>query len=143
MTENIHYLDNTYKDALGLLVEARNYIAYRQKKDEQDLPPRIRIQISLETMRLTTRLTQVMAWALAQRAAGNKELEWTKAISDEFGLDGKDVCHDNRGEENGDIPDALRSLLGRSRLLYLRVERLHSSAQERFHYEQQFAPQQK
>ena len=62
------FLMKVYDDAMALIVEARNYIAHRQAADVAELSPEARLLVSQETLRVTSRLTQAMAWLLFQRA---------------------------------------------------------------------------
>ena len=48
----------------------------------------------METMRLTTRLTQVMAWTLAPRAVHSEELTPEEGASRAYQLSGQAVCLD-------------------------------------------------
>lgn len=120
---SIAFLGNTYDDALGLLVEARNYLA-RLPPGRPEEPPHLRLQISYETMRLTARLTQIMAWLLAQKAVHGGELTREEAQGGVCSLDAKAVCLDPSSSANQELPPGLRSLLDRSYGLYLRVYRL-------------------
>jgi len=120
----IAFLNSTYTDALTLLVEARNYITYRQDVEERGLSPSQRVRISFETMRLTTRLTQAMAWLLAQRAVQQGEFTQSQAVGPEYALGGHDICLDVGAHDQDLLPEGLRSLLDRSLELYRRVDRL-------------------
>ncbi len=75
-------------------------------------------------MRITCRMTQVMAWLFCQRAvqAGEMPMEW--ALSDQFALSGEAVCLDDRWTEDRRLPSAIRGLLDRSLRLYIRIGRL-------------------
>jgi regulator of CtrA degradation len=73
---------------------------------------------------VTSRLTQTMAWLLAQKAVHAGELTITEAASDDYALSGGEICLDPSGPDNGDLPHGLRSLLERSYHLYVRVARL-------------------
>ena len=123
MSGSIAFLGSTYDDALGLVVEARNYLAHMPPGRPGD-PPSVRLQISYETMRLTARLTQAMAWLLAQKAVHAGELTPDEARAEIYALNPKAVCLDPSSSENEALPPGLRSLLDRSHRLYLRVYRL-------------------
>lgn len=126
MPGSVAFLNKTYDDAMALVIESRNYIAYRQALDERDLAPNIRLQISLETMRVTARLTQVMAWLLVQKAVDGGELTREQAMVEALALSGEAICLDNAAEELEGVPNGLKSLLERSHALYLRISRLDS-----------------
>lgn len=118
------FFHKTYDEAMALLIEARNYIAYHEAVDQRSLPPHVRLQVSYQSMRVTSRLTQVMAWLLAQRAVYAGELTWEQLTSEEFALAGGQVCDDPSGPEDETLPAGLRKLLERSYHLYVRVSRL-------------------
>jgi regulator of CtrA degradation len=124
------FFDKTYDEALSLLVEARNYFAYREQEDVRPLPPEARLLVSQETMRVTSRLTQVMAWLFCQRAVQNGEVSPEWALSEEFALGARDVCTDDSWSADERLPVAVRSLLDRSLQLYTRVGRLDSMMRE-------------
>lgn len=120
------FLDKTYDEAMTLLVEARNYVAYQEAADAEGLDATARLLVSQETMRITTRLTQVMAWLFGQRAARDGEITEAEALGEAYELGGAGVCLDDSFTRDDRLPPAVRSLLDRSRNLYLRVQRLES-----------------
>lgn len=125
------YVERTYDEAMALLVEARNYLAYREPTDDRALGPDMRLVACYESMRVTSRLTQVMAWLLAQKAVQAGEITEHEAVSDRFALSGSGICLDVAGQGNMDLPAGLRSLLDRSHRLYLRVSRLEAMVRSR------------
>jgi len=118
------FFNRTYDETMALLVETRNYIAYHEAKDQKGLPPHVRLQVSCESMRVTSRLIQAMAWLLAQKAVHAGELTPRQAASEEYALSGGDICADESGADIEALPTGLRSLLERSHKLYMRVARL-------------------
>ncbi|HYH38255.1 MAG TPA: DUF1465 family protein [Azospirillum sp.] len=125
------FFNGTYDETMALLIEARNYIAYHESGDHRGLPPHVRLQISYESMRVTSRLTQVMAWLLAQKAVHAGEISQEVAASEEFALSGGEICSDPSGPDNEELPSGLRSLLERSHRLYMRVHRLDEQFRDR------------
>ena len=118
------FLKKLYDEAYALLVESRNYFAFRQDQDVSGLASDTRLLISQETMRITCRLTQVMAWLFCQRAVenGEKPPEW--ALAEEFALGGQDVCLEDSWVDDTRLPTAVRGLSERTLSLYIRVGRL-------------------
>jgi len=116
------FFSRTYDDAFALLVAARDYIT------EGTRPPSDRPALSLvhsvETLRLTTRLTHIMAWLLVQRAVHAGEISREEARGERFRLDGREVCLEEGAENTAALPTRLRELLRDSRRLYQRVARL-------------------
>jgi regulator of CtrA degradation len=131
MPSSSAFLNKTYDDAMALVIESRNYIAYRQALDERDLEPSIRLQISLETMRVTARLTQVMAWLLVQKAVEGGELTREQAMVEALALSGEVICLDTAAHDLEGVPNGLKSLLDRSHALYLRISRLDGQIRRR------------
>lgn len=124
MVSQTFFFNGPYDETMTLLIEARNYIAFHDAAEHRKLSPQVRLQISYESMRVTSRLTQVMAWLLAQKAVHAGEITKAKGASADFALSGGEVCSDGAGPDNEDLPVGLRSLLERSHRLYMRVERL-------------------
>ena len=121
------YFSALHDEAFSLLVEARNYIAAARRQwslDAQSKPDYL--DFTLETMRLTTRLTQVMAWILAQKAVHSKELTPAQGASRVYRLSGQAVCLDNETGQADHLPPQLRALLQRSYDLYCWVNRLEN-----------------
>ena len=114
-----------YHEALDLLSEAHTYISYRQALDETKVPADQRLLMSYETMRLTARLTQIMAWLMMQRAVQQGDM-----TMDEVGFDpaievSADVLSlDEREIEESELPRGLKYLMEKSHNLYVRIKRL-------------------
>lgn len=117
------YFSRTYDETMGLLHEARSCII--RHGDEPAMSVEARLTFSRETMRLTTRLTSVMAWLLAQRAVHAGEMSPQHAASEAHALTARDLCL--READDGEtalLPGELQLLLEKSRGLYQRVARL-------------------
>lgn len=118
------FFSRTYDEAFDLLVEARDYLADREPIDRRGMTPDDRLVANCEAMRLTSRLTQIMAWLLIQKAVHAGELSSYEAAADEHRLAGQSVCLTRRPVIDISMPRHLQSLLDRSYQLYTRVERL-------------------
>ncbi len=118
------YFRGTYKEAFDLLVEARNYVEHHVPAFKYSRDPPDRFAMTTETMRLTSRLTQVMAWLMAQRAVQEGEIEAAEFVDDKYRLEGHDVCLKRAIEDMEDLPDGLGDLMDRSYDLYNRIMRL-------------------
>jgi len=57
-----------YREALALADEAQSYFDVAEHGDRRCIDPLARITFSCESLKVTTRLTQVVAWLLTQRA---------------------------------------------------------------------------
>src|SRR3546814_8030342 len=87
-------------------------------------------------MRLTSRLVQVMAWLLVQKAVHAGEIDDSEAGDPKRRLGGHDVCAEPGPWDVSNLPKGLRGLLNRSLARYNRVARLDemvhiSASQER------------
>ena len=119
------YFRGTYDEAFDLLVEARNYVrndvvAFKYADDPPDP-----LAMTQETMRLTSRLTQVMAWLMAERAMHEGEIDEQEFIKDKYRLEGHEVCLKRALDDMEDeLPEGLNDLMERSYNLYRRILRL-------------------
>jgi regulator of CtrA degradation len=120
----VAFFGRTYEDALALTQAARDYIA-GARRVAKDLAPGDALAFSVESMRLTTRVVQVMAWCLARKAIFAGELDGGAATIERFALSGRDVCLGGAEKaDNPSLPERFRALLSESRALYVRVLRL-------------------
>lgn len=117
------FFSRTIDEALALTQEARDYLAEYSTADRSELSQVQQVKYSVETMRLTTRLTYAMAWLLAQRAAHQGELSYEELREEEWRLGGHKICLQNPalGEE---LPTYFRDLVQRSLAFYQRIQRL-------------------
>jgi len=114
----------TYDETLDLIVEARNYMVYSRPPGRRSRISNDNLRFSCEALRVTSRLTQVMAWLMLQRAVQDGEISAQEACDEKNRLSGQSVCLDESGLEDSEIPAGLRSLLNRSLSLYKRISRL-------------------
>ena len=116
----------TYDEALDLIVEARNYMVHLRRTGRRVLPPcgSDSLRVSCEALRVTSRLTQVMAWLMLQRAVQHGEISAVEACEEKNRLSCQSVCLDESAGEDKEIPAGLRSLMRRSLKLYQRISRL-------------------
>lgn len=123
-TQNLALFDRTYAETLALLEEARVFVAAGHW---DDLPSGglINMLSAREALRVTTRLSQVLAWLLARRAVTEGEIAAEEAARDEkWRLGAADICRDRSGDAIKELPDTLHRMLERSYRLYVRVARL-------------------
>ena len=119
------FFGKTYDETMGLLVEVRDYVAHDQKRDREKMAPSAAALLCCEALRVTARLTQVMAWLLAQKAIHAGELSTEEVVERHDRLADIAVC---MAEESEDavvgLPPRFREFLERSHRLYIRVARL-------------------
>ena len=132
MSEPAHateFFGKTYGEAMSLLVEARDYLAHREPLDRGALVMEERLRLCSETMRLTSRVTQIMAWLMTQRAVYEEEITPERALDGHDPLAALEICM--RDDAVDKLPQRLSSLLERSHRLYIRVARLDELARRR------------
>jgi regulator of CtrA degradation len=121
----IAFLDRTYDEALALTHAAQGCIASGLAAPKAGGSISSALTASFESLRLTVRMTQIMAWCLAQKAIFAGELLRDRETVEKFALGARDLCLG--GEEHvadDDLNNTFRNLLDRSRALYVRVLRL-------------------
>ena len=116
------FFSKTYDETYALLVEARDYMSAAQARRRDG--PEHGLVGALETLRLTARLTNIMAWLLVQRAVHAGEIGQRQARAAPYRLGSHRVCSEAGGEDSAALPSRLRELLQRSRKLCQRVARL-------------------
>ena len=114
----------TYDEALALTRELRDYIAHEAPADKAALDHDTQLVASCEEMRVTARMTQVMAWLMLQRAVNDGEIDRNQAAQPDNRLGGQDTCLADPAVDPEYLPDRLADLLARSRNLYERIQRL-------------------
>ncbi|MCH9050964.1 MAG: DUF1465 family protein [Proteobacteria bacterium] len=118
------FFNKTYEEALALMVETKEYIEWHESDDGGLLPDLDRLRLSREAMRVTARLTQIMAWLFAQKAVFVGELTLAEAAAEPYTLSGQEVCAPDDADYRRGLPAKMVDLLDRSHHLYVRVSRL-------------------
>ena len=118
------FFGRTFDEALALTREARDYLRDYGEEESRELSIDIAAHFSVEIMRLTSRLTNMMAWLLVQRAVHQGELTREEVREDDWRLGGADVCLADNGIDPERLPPYLGDLLRRSERLYSRIARL-------------------
>ena len=124
MQTNKATFTRTYDETLDLIVEARDYMRFNQPGKTRGRVPANDLRVSCEALRVTSRLTQVMAWLMMQRAVCEGEITAGEACEEKNRLSGHAVCLDVTAANDDNLPPGLRSLLHRSLQLYQRISRL-------------------
>jgi regulator of CtrA degradation len=123
------FFGKTYDEALGLLVAARDYVALSERPQKARLDMAERLRLCCETMRMTARLTQIMAWLMAQKAIHAGEMTQDELVEKQGPLAEIRICMEP-GQVDG-LPKPLIGLLQRSHNLYLRIARLDGRVREK------------
>ena len=111
MSSAAFFLESTYQEAYDLLVESRDYIETRVPEVRRHASHAYKMVISVETMRLTTRLYL-------------EELTPQQAAKHAYRLGAQKICLDRGRVDYEILPIQLRKLLERSHVLYTRIHRM-------------------
>jgi hypothetical protein len=136
MNSSLVFLNKTQQQTQNLLKFSRDYIKWQAPLDMEKMSPALRFKVTCEAMRVSVRLNQMTVWFLIQRELNENKV--LAAKSDHYTckvLQGKAYV-DSTSENDPDLPVRLRELLHMSRVLYLRVLRLHDAS-----LKQPFSPQ--
>lgn len=120
------FLEQTLEDGVALLIEAKNYMTYQEKKEREGCNLSTGLRIGYQQTRITARLMHGLAWLLGHKAVAAGELTQDQLTDAEWKLGGADECTDLRGHDNEALPKGLRQLLDRSHNFYMRVARLEA-----------------
>ena len=127
-TQPTAFFSRTYDEALDLVEAARCYLNVLEPIDRRSLRAPERVRLCSETMRMTVRLTQIMAWLLSQRAVQAGEISRAEALEDQQVLTEVQVCMMQDEHAWRGLPQRLVALLDKSHRLYIRVARLDELA---------------
>lgn len=124
MLDSASFIEARLKGAHTLLHSTHEYIKWQAPLDVEELDTEIVYKISAEALRVTVRLTQIIAWLMLQKAVLEGEMTQREFLSEEYRvLQGKQ-CLEEGAEHDDDLPPRLRELLKESRELYERILRL-------------------
>lgn len=117
MDRTIHeqVVEDLYTEALALADEARAVFDLRDDTGRGDTSDRVRMAISIEGLRTTTRVMHSLAWLLNQRAYHAGELTRLQMLR-----------HGSLGEERLSDPENMEHLDPAMRALIRDTERLHA-----------------
>ena len=124
------YFANLHNETLALLIESKHYIQSLQSLNQSVSGAIHRtkntdcLDLSVATMRLTSGLTDIMAWTMAQRAVTAGAISAQECASRFFRLSLQSVCFEHDLSIYHDLPEQLRELHQKSHDLYRRVARL-------------------
>lgn len=123
--ERVPVIDRLYRQTLDLTIETRNYMAHHGARGFGIVDPAQQSLASVEALRITSRLTQALAWLMMQKAEEAGEVSQAQARDPAYAPDAPEICMDRRGEDMGFLPPSFHSLLERSHALYIQARNLH------------------
>ena len=128
---NSQVFTDLFRDGMSLVEETASYLDGPGRQESKKLERMASLAYATESMRLTTRLMQLASWLLLHRAVKEGEMSLAQAHKEKAKVK-------LSGSENGEdqniklLPERLRTLIERSRVLQAAVRRLdttmHASA---------------
>jgi len=119
-----HQVEATYRAAMELAQRARAYISDRAGDTLGTPPGEAEAVYAAETMRISTRIMHVVAWAMNRKAVAAGEIDEAEARGPDRRLGGEAIC---RAAPVGDLralPEPVQEMVAASRDLYDRAARL-------------------
>lgn len=132
-TPETAFFSKTFDETVALLEESRTYVSYQAPIELRALTGLDRLRASRDMSRATTRLAEIMAWLLVQKAVHAGELSAAEAASEVWRLSRQPVCLDVPDDYDRPLPPRLAHLLDRTYSLYVRVARLDEMAAREAH----------
>ena len=118
-------VDSLYVEAMVLADEARAYFDSTARDDRLQLEPLARVGFACESLKVTTRLMQVIAWLLTQRGVAAGEISPASAASPERRLGDAPESDEALVEK---LPEPAVALIRSSQELYGRIRRIDEGA---------------
>lgn len=110
-----------FREGMSLVEEAASYLDGPGRRDSRLLPQAEAIAYASESMRLTTRLMQLAAWLLLQRAVNEGDLTISQAQSDKHKVKLTRQELATSGEAFAKLPERLKELALQSQRLQDRI----------------------
>ena len=114
-------VDSLYVEAMVLADEARAYFDSSGRDDRLSLDPIVRVGFACESLKVTTRLMQIIAWLLTQRAVAAGELSRDQARTPERRLG---EAPESEADLLPALPETALMLIRASQELYDRIRRI-------------------
>ncbi len=116
--------DRLFREGMGLVEEAAAYLDGPGRADSRKLNRDLALVYAAESMEVTTRLMQSASWLVVQRAVRENDMTAEEAGDEKYRLSSPGTQHPL---DRVTMPDALCSLIDKSRALYERVWRLDAT----------------
>jgi len=123
---NSQVFSTLFRDGMALVEETASYLDGAGRQESKRLERSVALAYATESMRLTTRLMQLASWLLLHRAVNEGEMSLDQANKEKIKVK-------LSGSEPGDedtmqrLPERLRDLIERSRVLQGKVRRLDAT----------------
>jgi|EndMetStandDraft_5_1072996.scaffolds.fasta_scaffold43251_2 regulator of CtrA degradation len=116
-----------FREGMALVEETANYLDGDGRREAKTLKPFVSLAYATESMRLTTRLTQLATWLLARRAEFNGE-EVPPGTADTTTLL-LPIVRTGSSKGYDELPERLKSLIEGSYKLHEKIYRLVAAQQ--------------
>jgi regulator of CtrA degradation len=123
---NSQAFSTLFREGMALVEETASYLDGPGRQESKRLERSVALAYATESMRLTTRLMQLASWLLLHRAVNEGEMSLDQANEEKIKVK-------LSGSEPGDedtikrLPERLRDLIERSRVLQGKVRRLDAT----------------
>lgn len=118
------FFKKTYKEAISLVHMAAEYFENNKEPANPTLSDEATLVFTAESLRMTSRLTQIMAWLFVQRAIAAGEIPPEEASVPARRLSGHSTCLPEETVDTSEFPETFTDLLNRSEGLFRRIARL-------------------
>ncbi len=131
LTELYHHnIQKCYDETLTLLIRARDYLMDYEAVNKEGISQSLCMLHSVESFRVTARLTQVMGTLMAHRSYINGEIDKAEFEAQYHYLEAEKICTFQNDDIIQLLPTQLQVMLGRSLSLYMRIARFEDMFQE-------------
>ncbi len=124
------WLDKIFDETMDLLEEAKNYHSHVINRQVRHLVPLAQLEITKESLRVTSRLSHTMAWLMNEKAILNEEITREDFTQSNRPLAEEDICIQHGNTKIDDCPNGLIQLMERSFALFKRATRLEAMLRE-------------
>lgn len=131
MEHSLDFIGIHLQEAQELLNATHDYVKWQAPLDVQRMDSEQTFKVSSEAMRVTVRLTQIIAWLLLQKAVLTGEMTREALLGEDYRVLRGRQCLEKGAEGDQELPTRLRDLLKESRELYIRVLRLDEVSKSR------------
>jgi regulator of CtrA degradation len=118
------FIEKTYDEAMALVQRSALYLEGEGARLQEELGEELGVVFTAESLRVTTRLMQVVAWLMVRRAVLAGEMTADEAHQSKHRLGARDICRAQPLEGTRYLPQTFLDLEGESRTLYERIARL-------------------
>jgi len=119
-----------FKEGMKLVEETADYLDGDGRAAARLLPRPASIVYATESMRLTTRLMQLASWLLLHRSVREGDMTAERAREEKKKIRLEKLSTSMSGPGWEELPEAFRTLIGRSLALQKRVERIDAALLE-------------